>query len=63
MENVLYYGDNLDIMQCYLPDESVDLVYADPPFKQVGVTFKKAPRAAARAAGTQAELPVSNDGG
>ncbi len=33
MENTLYYGDNLDIMRRYLPDESVDLVYADPPFK------------------------------
>ena len=33
MENTLYFGDNLDIMRRYLPDESVDLVYADPPFK------------------------------
>lgn len=33
MKNTLYYGDNLDIMRRYLPDESVDLVYADPPFK------------------------------
>jgi len=32
MENVLYFGDNLDIMRRYLPEESVDLVYADPPF-------------------------------
>ncbi len=32
-ENTLYYGDNLEIMQRYLPDDSVDLVYADPPFK------------------------------
>ena len=28
----LYYGDNLDILQRYLADESVDLVYLDPPF-------------------------------
>lgn len=28
----LYHGDNLDILQCYLKDESVDLVYLDPPF-------------------------------
>lgn len=33
MENVLYFGDNLEIMRRHLPDESVDLVYADPPFK------------------------------
>src|SRR5665213_2236369 len=29
----LYYGDNLDILQRYIKDESVDLVYLDPPFK------------------------------
>ena len=28
----LYYGDNLDILRRYLDDESVDLVYLDPPF-------------------------------
>jgi 16S rRNA G966 N2-methylase RsmD len=27
----LYYGDNLDILRRYLKDESVDLVYLDPP--------------------------------
>src|SRR5688572_15500596 len=31
-ENRLYYGDNLDILQRYIKDESVDLVYLDPPF-------------------------------
>lgn len=31
-DNVLYYGDNLDILQRYVKDESVDLVYLDPPF-------------------------------
>jgi len=30
--NVLYYGDNLDILRNHIPDESVDLVYLDPPF-------------------------------
>jgi site-specific DNA-methyltransferase (adenine-specific) len=30
--NVLYYGDNLDILRRYVADESVDLVYLDPPF-------------------------------
>jgi site-specific DNA-methyltransferase (adenine-specific) len=30
--NVLYYGDNLDILRRYLPDASVDLIYVDPPF-------------------------------
>ena len=30
--NLLYYGDNLDILRRYVDDESVDLVYLDPPF-------------------------------
>jgi site-specific DNA-methyltransferase (adenine-specific) len=30
--NALYHGDNLDILRRYVPDESVDLVYLDPPF-------------------------------
>ena len=33
MENVLYYGDNLDILRRYIKDESVDLVYLGPPFQ------------------------------
>jgi adenine specific DNA methylase Mod len=31
-DNYLYYGDNLDILRRYVKDESVDLVYLDPPF-------------------------------
>ena len=31
-DNVLYYGDNLDVMRRYIADESIDLVYLDPPF-------------------------------
>ncbi len=31
-DNTLYYGDNLEVMRKYLPDECVDLVYLDPPF-------------------------------
>lgn len=30
--NVLYYGDNLDILRKHIGDESVDLIYIDPPF-------------------------------
>ncbi len=30
--NTLFYGDNLDILREYIADESVDLVYFDPPF-------------------------------
>jgi site-specific DNA-methyltransferase (adenine-specific) len=41
--NVLYYGDNLDILRRYLPDTSVDLIYLDPPFnsnRDYNVIFK-----------------------
>src|SRR5208283_498180 len=31
--NTLYYGDNLDILRRYVRDETIDLVYLDPPFK------------------------------
>ncbi|MEA2063726.1 MAG: site-specific DNA-methyltransferase, partial [Gemmatimonadota bacterium] len=31
-ENILYYGDNLEILRHYIKDESVDLIYLDPPF-------------------------------
>ncbi len=30
--NRLYFGDNLDILRQYVDDESVDLIYLDPPF-------------------------------
>ncbi len=30
--NVLYYGDNLVILQKYIDKETVDLIYLDPPF-------------------------------
>ena len=31
-KNTLYFGDNLDILREHVPDESVDLIYLDPPF-------------------------------
>jgi len=31
-ENTLFYGDNLKILREYIPSNSVDLVYLDPPF-------------------------------
>jgi len=30
--NQLYYGDNLEVLQNHIADESVDLCYIDPPF-------------------------------
>lgn len=32
MKNALYYGDNLGVLRASIPDESVDLIYLDPPF-------------------------------
>ena len=32
MRNALYYGDNLAVLREHVADESVDLVYLDPPF-------------------------------
>jgi site-specific DNA-methyltransferase (adenine-specific) len=42
--NVLYYGDNLEILRKHIPDESVDLIYLDPPFNSsatYNVLFKE----------------------
>lgn len=30
--NQLYYGDNLEVLRLHIADESVDLIYLDPPF-------------------------------
>jgi site-specific DNA-methyltransferase (adenine-specific) len=32
MQNALYYGDNLAVLRESIADESVDLIYLDPPF-------------------------------
>lgn len=49
----VYYGDNLRVLRDHIADESVDLVYLDPPFKSnqdyhvlSGVNVKTAPGAA-----------------
>jgi len=31
-QNTLFYRDNLPILREYIPDESFDLIYLDPPF-------------------------------
>jgi site-specific DNA-methyltransferase (adenine-specific) len=31
-KNRLYFGDNLPILREYIPDESINLIYLDPPF-------------------------------
>lgn len=52
----LYYGDNLDVLKG-LPDESVDLVYLDPPFnsaRNYNVIFARGEHADAAGAQIQA---------
>ncbi|MCB9134100.1 MAG: restriction endonuclease [Anaerolineales bacterium] len=42
-DNTLFYGDNLTILRDYIPSESVDLIYLDPPFnsnRSYNVLFK-----------------------
>lgn len=44
MNNQLFYGDNLDILREHIADESVDLIYLDPPFnsnRSYNVLFKE----------------------
>ena len=43
--NKLYFGDNLPILREHVPDESVDLIYLDPPFNSnatYNVLFREA---------------------
>ena len=43
-QNKLYFGDNLDILREYVADQSVDLIYLDPPFNSkatYSVLFKE----------------------
>ena len=49
MPNTLFYGDNLDVLRKHVRDESVDLIYLDPPFnsrRDYNVIFKEADGAA-----------------
>lgn len=42
-KNLLYYGDNLNILRDYIKSESIDLIYLDPPFnsnRNYNVLFK-----------------------
>jgi site-specific DNA-methyltransferase (adenine-specific) len=51
-QGTLYYGDNLDVLKRHVKDESVDLVYLDPPFNSnasYNVLFKEADHTPAHA--------------
>ena len=57
--NVLYYGDNLDILRKYIPDESIDLIYLDPPFnsnRSYNVLFRES-----SGAGSEAQIEAFED--
>jgi len=52
MWNTLYYGDYLIVLKEYIPNESVDLIYLDPPFnsaRSYNVLFKDESGAASAA--------------
>lgn len=52
MANHLYYGDNLEVLRAHIKDESVDLIYLDPPFNSnatYNVLFRGASGDASRA--------------
>ncbi len=43
-QNQLYFGDNLDVLRRHIADQSVDLIYLDPPFNSdatYNVLFKE----------------------
>jgi len=51
-KNTLYYGDNLKVLREHVADESVDLVYLDPPFNSnadYNVLFRETSGEASRA--------------
>ena len=63
--NKLYFGDNLHVLRASVANESVDLIYLDPPFnskRDYNLLFKtpKAPKLA-KATKTVAELRVEEE--
>ncbi len=59
MSNTLYYGDNLKVLRDSIKDETVDLIYLDPPFNSnasYNVLFK-----AHSGKGSQAQLEAFED--
>ena len=57
--NTLFYGDNLEILRRHIDDESVDLVYLDPPFNSsatYNVLFKSP-----AGEGSQAQIEAFED--
>ena len=40
--NKLFFGDNLQILRDEIPNESVDLIYLDPPFNSKAIARLRA---------------------
>jgi len=58
-DKALYYGDNLDVLRKYIPDESIDLIYLDPPFNSkadYNVIFREP-----KGQGAQAQITAFED--
>ena len=61
--NKLYSGDNLQVLRDHIPDESVDLIYLDPPFnsnRSCNVLFREANGTAADAQIRALDMPPRN---
>lgn len=59
MTNKLYYGDNLEVLREHIADESVDLIYLDPPFNSnasYSILFKSP-----EGQGADAQIEAFND--
>ena len=57
--NKLYFGDNLHVLRKYIKDETVDLIYLDPPFNsnaEYNLLFR-----AAAARGNRAQIQAFDD--
>lgn len=64
MTNRLYYGDNLDVLRDHIPDESVDLIYLDPPFNSnanYNLLFKSPPSDDKQVTDKQAQIVAFED--
>jgi len=58
-DNTLYFGNNLDILRRYIGDQTVDLIYLDPPFNSkatYNVLFREA-----SGAGSDAQIEAFED--